>query len=108
MAKKKIISQPEGIPEQIIITDTLDLHGLFPEQIPEITEEFIHNAQDLGLERVTIVHGKGKSRLKFEVYQVLRNHSQILNFHDAQPGMGGWGSTIVELKVRRQKRKQEK
>jgi len=33
----------EGIPESIVVTDTLDLHGFFPEQIPEIIEAFIDN-----------------------------------------------------------------
>jgi DNA mismatch repair protein MutS2 len=88
---------PRGISETIVVTDTLDLHGFFPQQIPEMIEAFINNAIDLGLHRLKIIHGKGKSRLKFEVYQVLKKNPHISHFHDAHPENGGWGSTIVEL-----------
>jgi len=90
---------PEGIPESIEVTDTLDLHGFFPEQIPEIMEAFLENAIDLGLHQLKIIHGKGKSRLKFEVIQVLKKHPRISRFYDAPPEFGGWGSTIVELVI---------
>ena len=94
---RKTAQPPEGIPESIAVTDTLDLHGFFPEQIPEIMEAFLDNAIDLGLHRLRIIHGKGKSRLKFEVYQVLKKHPRISRFYDAPPESGGWGSTIVEF-----------
>ena len=88
---------PKGIPESIIVTDTLDLHGFFPEQIPEMIEAFINNALDLGLHQLKIIHGKGKSRLKFEVYQILNKNPHISRYYDAPPESGGWGTTIVEL-----------
>ena len=96
MGRKKV-QPPEGIPESVEVTDTLDLHGFFPEQIPEIMEAFLNNAIKLGLQRLKIIHGKGKSRLKFEVYQVLKNDKRVSAFYDAPPESGGWGSTIVEL-----------
>ena len=96
MGHKKV-HPPKEVPESILITDTLDLHGFFPEQIPEIMEAFLDNAFDLGLQRLRIIHGKGKSRLKFEVIQVLNKHPRVSRFYDAPPESGGWGSTIVEL-----------
>ncbi|MBN2030419.1 Smr/MutS family protein [bacterium] len=95
---KKEHEIPEGIPQRIVVTDTLDLHGFFPEQVKEIVQDFIENALELKLKQVKIIHGKGKSRLKFEVYQVLKNHPQIIHFSDSAPESGGWGATIVELK----------
>ena len=68
---------PEGIPDRIVVTDTLDLHGFFPEQVKEIVLDFIENGIRLKLNHLKIIHGKGKSRLKFEVYQVLKNHPRI-------------------------------
>ena len=89
---------PQGIPEKIEVTDTLDLHGFFPEQIREIIPVFIEHANELNLKTIRIIHGKGKSRLKFEVYQILKENPFVLSFRDAPPELGGWGVTVVELK----------
>lgn len=88
----------EELPEFIEITDVLDLHGFFPEQVPEIVTDFIDNALELKLYQLRIVHGKGKSRLKWEVHQVLKENPHVAWFGDASPEIGGWGATIVELK----------
>ena len=80
------------------VTDTLDLHGFFPEQIPQMIRDFIQNARTLGLRRLRIVHGKGKSRLKWEVHQALMAEPCVESFGDAPPEVGGWGATVVLLK----------
>ena len=82
-----------------IVTDVLDLHGFFPEQVPEMIEEFIANALNLKLDKVRIIHGKGKSRLKWEVHNVLKDNAHVMKYYDAAPDTGGWGATMVELKV---------
>jgi dsDNA-specific endonuclease/ATPase MutS2 len=87
----------EEIPDRIIVTDTLDLHGFFPEQVDEIIDSFILNAVHLKLCRLKIIHGKGKSRLKHEVHQALKNNMHVTRFGDAPPYLGGWGATVVEL-----------
>jgi DNA mismatch repair protein MutS2 len=87
----------EGISSHVVVTDTLDLHGFFPEQVPEIIEVFIHNARTLRLNRLRVIHGKGRSRLKYEVIQALKSNPDVMRFHDAPPDMGGWGATVVEL-----------
>lgn len=84
--------------DPIRITDVLDLHGFFPEQVPEVLEAFLDNAIELHLKEIKIIHGKGKSRLKFEVYRYLDSHSKVLTYRDALPHQGGWGATLVELK----------
>jgi DNA-nicking Smr family endonuclease len=89
----------EELPEFIEVTDVLDLHGFFPEQVPEMVEEFINNALDLKLYRLRIIHGKGKSKLKWTVHQVLKENAHVICFGDAPPEIGGWGATIVELKA---------
>jgi dsDNA-specific endonuclease/ATPase MutS2 len=92
------ISKEEPAPKAHVVTDTLDLHGLFPEQIPEIIRDFIDNAHSLKLRRLRIVHGKGKSRLKWEVHRVLKASSSVETYGDAPPQEGGWGATVVVLK----------
>ncbi len=95
---KKTRNEEEQVPEYTIVTDVLDLHGFFPEQIQEVVDEFILNAISLKLKRLTIIHGKGKSKLKYLVRKELEKNPHVLDFGDAPPEMGGWGRTIVILK----------
>lgn len=88
----------EEFPEYYHVTDVLDLHGFFPEQIPEVVDAFLEQAQELQLRRLRIIHGKGKSKLKFLVRRELEKHPQVLDFGDAPPEFGGWGATVVILK----------
>ena len=85
--------------DYFIVTDVLDLHGFFPEQVPEIVDEFIKNALELKLYRLRIIHGKGKSKLKWAVHKVLESDPRVESFKDAPPEIGGWGATVVHLKV---------
>jgi DNA-nicking Smr family endonuclease len=107
--KKRSSNRPDPLPgndeighlndgEPFVVTDTLDLHGFFPQQVPKMVAEFVDNALRLGLRRLRIVHGKGRSRLKWEVHQVLKAHPAVGRFSDAPPEAGGWGATIVLLK----------
>ncbi len=97
MSKKNQI--PTELQNPVQVEDFLDLHGFFPEQIAEIVQEFISYAVEQKYKRVTIAHGKGKSRLKWEVHQVLKEQPSVLHFQDASSQQGGWGRTVVELKI---------
>ncbi|MBN1352865.1 Smr/MutS family protein [candidate division KSB1 bacterium] len=88
----------DDMPEFFRVTDELDLHGFFPEQVPEMLDEFIKNALELRLYRLRIIHGKGKSKLKWLVHKTLENDPRVASFGDAPPESGGWGATIVYLK----------
>ncbi len=81
-----------------VVTDTLDLHGFFPEQIPAMIRDFIDNARSLKMRRLRIIHGKGKSRLKWEVHQALKANPCVEAFGDASTEEGGWGATVILLK----------
>lgn len=83
--------------DYFVVTDVLDLHGFFPEQVPEVVGEFIRNALELKLYRLRIIHGKGKSKMKWAVYKVLEADSRVESFNDAPPEIGGWGATVVQL-----------
>jgi DNA-nicking Smr family endonuclease len=89
--------EDEALPEFVTITDVLDLHGTPPEIIPQMITDFIDHAVELKLERVQIIHGKGRSRLKFITIQSLSEHPRVQGFHDAAPELGGWGRTVVTL-----------
>jgi DNA-nicking Smr family endonuclease len=89
----------EFFPEPVRVADVLDLHGFFPEQVPEILEAFLENASALRFPTLRIVHGKGRSRMKFEVIRFLKTRPDVLRFRDAPPESGGWGATVVEMRV---------
>jgi len=94
----------DDFPEYVVVTDRLDLHGFFPEQVPEVVQEFIRNARELKLTRLTIIHGKGKSKLKWVVHKELEKHPEVADYGDAPPELGGWGRTIVVLKEQSEKK----
>ena len=98
--KKNLSSdkEEEEFPQYIFVKDVLDLHGFFPEQAVEMVEEFLNQAIDLNLDTVRIIHGKGRSKMKWTIYQVLKQHPAVEQFHDAPPEAGGWGATVVRLK----------
>ena len=93
------LNDEEELANAVVVTDILDLHGFFPEQVPEMIEAFLENADDLGLKTLRIVHGKGQSKLKWIVYKELEKYPQVASFEDAPPEIGGWGATIVYLKA---------
>lgn len=100
--KRKKELEKEGdtyFPEPVEVTDTLDLHGFFPEQVPEILDGFIENARELGIETVRIVHGRGKSVLKRVVAAELEKHPLVVDFEEAPPDLGGWGATLARILI---------
>lgn len=90
--------EEEGLPDAVVVTDVLDLHGFFPEQVPEMLQEFIANAERLGLRTLRIIHGKGRSKMKWVVWRELEKYPQVASFRDAPPELGGWGATVVYLR----------
>lgn len=92
------LDEDERLPQLVVITDTLDLHGYFPEQVPQLLDDFIQNAHRLRLSKVKIIHGKGKSKLKMIVWKKLEKNPLVESFCDAHPLSGGWGATMAVLR----------
>ena len=55
-------------------------------------------ANELNLYELRLIHGKGKSKLKYACYVALKDNPHVLKYYDAPPERGGWGATIIELK----------
>lgn len=91
----------DALPEYVVVEDVLDLHGFFPEQVPEMVREFIWHAEQQGYSEVRIIHGKGKSRLKWMVRKELERLGSVITFSDAPPALGGWGATIVRVRTKK-------
>lgn len=78
------------------LTDELDLHAFQPRDCADVVAEYLLAAQDAGLPRVRIVHGKGTGALRRIVHGVLDRHPAVRGYQLAGD-RGSWGATVVEL-----------
>lgn len=76
----------------------IDLRGLTGEEAILEADRFIDDAVMSGLERVTLIHGKGTGALRTALHQHLRAHPSVKSFRLGAYGEGETGVTIVELK----------
>ena len=83
--------------ERQVHTD-LDLRGMAVEEALLEVDRFLDNAVLCGLERVTVIHGKGTGALRAAVHAHLKGHRQVKGFRLGVYGEGETGVTVVELK----------
>ncbi len=81
------------------ISDVLDLHTFQPREVPELIDDYLTACAAEGILEVRIVHGKGTGVLRERVHHILRRHRLVARFEAAPAGAGGWGATLVRLKV---------
>ena len=79
------------------LTDELDLHAFRPRDCADVVAEYLEAAQDAGLLRVRIVHGKGTGALRAAVRETLARHPLVHEQSPASAAEGGDGATIVRL-----------
>jgi DNA-nicking Smr family endonuclease len=89
----------ESQPVRIPITGELDLHTFPPAEIASLLEEYLNVCRDRGLREVRIVHGKGTGTLRTTVHSLLRRSSLVESFHLGNETSGGWGATLVRLRI---------
>jgi DNA-nicking Smr family endonuclease len=82
------------------VTDELDLHTFAPSEAMEVVASYIDECRRLGILEVRIVHGRGRGVRRAEVHRLLASRADVVSFHDAPPGSGGWGATIARLAPR--------
>jgi DNA-nicking Smr family endonuclease len=88
-------SEPVVLPLQ----DSLDLHPFQPKDIPSVVNEYIEHCKEAGLREIRLVHGKGVGVQRNVVHSLLREHPSVQSFQEAPPEAGGWGATLVLLKL---------
>jgi len=79
------------------LPDELDLHTFVPRECADLVEEYVRAAQEAGLRRVRIIHGKGTGTLRRIVHGVLEKHPAVAAFRLGDERGGSWGATLVEL-----------
>ncbi|WP_027360038.1 Smr/MutS family protein [Desulforegula conservatrix] len=82
------------------ITDEIDLHNFRPKDVKELLEDYFQACIEKGILSVRVIHGKGTGTLRKTVESFIAKSEMVKNFAYPAPGYaGGWGATLVELKV---------
>ena len=87
-------------PVQLPIDGTLDLHAFAASEVGTLVPEWIGLCAEAGLTELRIVHGKGTGALRRTVHALLGRDPRVAWFGLAGEDGGGWGTTLVELKMR--------
>jgi DNA-nicking Smr family endonuclease len=89
----------EPDPIRLPIEDSLDLHPFAPKDVRPVVDEYLKEAAGRGFHEVRLIHGRGIGAQRANVQSLLAGHPLVLRFFDAPPERGGWGATVVMLKV---------
>jgi dsDNA-specific endonuclease/ATPase MutS2 len=82
----------------IPVTDVFDLHTVPARDVEGVVEEYLIEANRLGLKALRIIHGRGIGVQREIVRKVLARTPFVAAFGDAPAEAGGWGATIVTLR----------
>jgi len=85
-------------PLRIPVADVFDLHSVRPQEVKEVVEAYLDEANRLGLKALRIIHGRGIGVQREIVRSVLARTPFVLSFRDAPAEAGGWGATVVTLR----------
>lgn len=80
------------------IEQRLDLRGLYGDEGVMKVEKYIADAAAKNLNHVELIHGHGTGALGRRIQDSLRKNPFVQSFRYGEPGEGGAGVTIVELK----------
>jgi dsDNA-specific endonuclease/ATPase MutS2 len=83
------------------IEDSLDLHPFRPRDVRSVVEAYLEEALHAGFREVRLIHGRGIGVQREIVRSLLSRHPAVADFCDAPPGRGGWGATVVRLRLPR-------
>jgi len=91
------MEEPE--PVNLPIEDALDLHAFAPRDVRPVVDEYLKEAAARGFREVRLIHGRGIGVQRASVQALLAAHPLVERFFDAPPERGGWGATVVVLKL---------
>jgi len=96
-------------PDVVVIQfqDVIDLHSIPPRQVRAVVEDYLDEARRRGARWVRIIHGKGIGTQREMVRTILSRTPDVVDFRDAPSEAGGWGATVVTLRVDEAERKLE-
>ncbi|MGE9895694.1 endonuclease MutS2 [Anaerovoracaceae bacterium SGI.195] len=80
------------------VTPKVDVRGMNLEEAVMKAEKHIDDAYIAGLDKTTIVHGRGEGILREGIRQMLRRNKHVESFEKPPYNEGGEGATIVILR----------
>src|SRR5258708_4221794 len=86
-----IPDESDAEPIRLPITDVMDLHTVSPRDVGPVVEEYLIEANRLGLKALRIIHGRGIGVQREVVRAVLARTPFVLWYGDAPAEAGGWG-----------------
>jgi len=88
-------------PDIVVIEfqDVIDLHSIPPRQVRAVVEDYLEEAHRRSVRWVRIIHGRGIGVQREMVRSILSRTSNVVDFRDAPAEAGGWGATVVTLRV---------
>ncbi len=95
MWKNIVSDEPVLMP----VDGVLDLHTFRPEETADVVEEYLLVCLEKRISQVRIIHGKGKGVQRRIVHSLLKRLDFVSAFKGAEATGGGWGATIVTLKI---------
>ena len=98
MADERTGGAPDG-PIPLPITGELDLHTFRPRDVKDVVLEYLAECRQRRIGVVRIVHGKGIANLRRTGPALLARHPEVRTFALASEPFGGWGATIVHLRL---------
>ncbi|HSN90265.1 MAG TPA: Smr/MutS family protein [Anaeromyxobacteraceae bacterium] len=90
---------PFSAPVALPIDGTLDLHAFRPSEVGDLVPAWIEACREAGLRELRVVHGKGSGALRRSVEAILARNPHVASFRTAGEDAGGWGATLVTLRV---------
>ncbi|MFM8394117.1 MAG: Smr/MutS family protein, partial [Acidobacteriota bacterium] len=101
--QKLSIGLPKGV--SVSLNESKSVPGSELNVIGQTVDAAVHAADKFldaawldNYDRLRIVHGIGMGALKRAIADLLASHPHVSKFYPADPGEGGQGATIVELK----------
>lgn len=89
----------EQEPVEIPVDGVLDLHSFQPREVKDLIPHYLAACRKKGILQVRIIHGKGSGSMRETVHAILKRLPEVLSFSLAGGDAGGWGATIVVLRV---------
>jgi dsDNA-specific endonuclease/ATPase MutS2 len=84
-------------PIRIPIEPEIDLHAFEPRDIPSVVSEYVDMAAEAGIDRVRLVHGRGRGVQRGIVQAALDRHARVIEFWDDPAAH--LGATIARLRL---------
>jgi DNA-nicking Smr family endonuclease len=88
-------------PIALEITDSIDLHHFRPSEVVDVVDAYLDAALERGFREVRLIHGRGRGVQRARVHAFVSADPRVLRVEEAPPGRGGWGATLVWLRIAR-------